>query len=252
MDITFLNMNMCLFFKKNEIMAKKPKDLFLELAQPDPNTGISRWVSVTEFTGKYASLKLGNGLSWGRKSSTLQRDYILEVDRSITTGNSIDRIRLNGFNYAAHFNQNIRKDIVDAIRSQRCVMLGVNGTSENTFIEVDHKDGRKTDMRVADMATQKLEDFQPLCKAANDIKRQICKNCKMTDRRWDARHISGNPYSFYEGDEKYTEELGCIGCYQYDPVEYRKRCVCMISQETIDYILKKIYPGYIYPIKEEK
>lgn len=234
-------------------MAKTQKiDLFLELAQPDPNTGVSRWVSATEFVGRYAPLQLGNGNSWGRKASKLQKKYKLEVDKSITSGPRIDRMRLNGFNEENHFNQNIRGDIVAKIRQRKCVMLGVNGTSENTIIEVDHKDGRKTDMRVSDMSTQKIEDFQPLCKAANDIKRQICRNCKMNDKRWDARNIDGNPYAFYEGDENYTEELGCIGCYQYDPVEYRKRCVCMISQETIDYILQKIYPGYAYPDKNNK
>ena len=233
-------------------MAQSKIELFLELAKPDPETGVSRWVNVSEFVGKYSELVLGNGNSWGRKSSALQRRYILEVDKSITSGNGIDRMRLNGYNSDKHFSQSIRSDIVSEIRSRKCVMLGVNGTSENTTIEVDHKDGRKNDMRVSDQATQRLEDFQPLCKAANDIKRQICKNCKLNDKRWDAKNIEGNPYSFYEGDENYTEELGCVGCYQYDPVEYRKRCVCMISQETIDYILQKIYPGYNYPNKNKE
>lgn len=236
-------------------MAKKGKDLvslFLELAKPNPETGISRWVSTTEFTGKYENLKLGNGLSWGRKTSTLYKKYIIETDKTITPGNNIDRIRLNGFNTNQSFNQNIRADIIAEIRKRKCVMLGINGKSENTIIEVDHKDGRKTNMRVSDISTQSLEDFQPLCKAANDIKRQICKNCKKEDKRWDARNIEGNPYSFYEGDENYTEELGCVGCYQYDPVEYRKRCVCKISQETIDYILQKIYPGYKFNQNNEK
>lgn len=123
-------------------------------------------------------------------------------------------------------------------------MLGVNGSSENTTIEVDHKDGRKNDMRVSDPSTQRLEDFQPLCKAANDIKRQICKNCKANDKRWDARNIDGNPYSFYKGDENYTDELGCVGCYQYDPVEYRIQSALKISQETTDFILEKFYPDH--------
>ena len=223
------------------------KALFIELAAPDKKTGVSRWVSVSEFKGKYEPLKLGNGLSWGRKNSPLAAEYIIEKDTTQSQGNGIDKIRLNGYNPSKRFNQNIRKDIRDEIKSRKCVMLGVNGNSENTKIEVDHKDGRKTDMRVSDMATQKLEDFQPLCKAANDIKRQICKECKRNDKRWDARNIDGNPYSFYEGDENYTAELGCVGCYQYDPVEYRKRSACRISQETIDYILQKIYPGYNCP-----
>ena len=219
--------------------------LFLELAQPNEETGESRWVDVSEFTGKYAVLTLGNGWSWGRKSSTLRRTYNVEVKRE-SKGNAITAIRLTGYNKEECFRQSIRPDIKEKISKRNCVMLGVNGTSENTIIEVDHKDGRKNDMRVSDMETQKLEDFQPLCKAANDIKRQICKKCKETDKRWDAKNLIGNPYSFYEGDENYTEDLGCKGCYQYDPVEYRIQSVRMISEEAIqigvDIVMKKIYP----------
>ena len=222
-------------------MAETSKiNLFLQLAKPNA-MGMSRWVYVKEFVGEYSGLTLGNGWSWGRASSPLQKTYKVEVRRDITSGNSIDAIRLVGMNEADHFSQAIRPDIVREIRKRKCVMLGVNGTSENTTIEVDHKDGRKNDMRVSDLATQKLEDFQPLCKAANDIKRQICKNCKIYDKRWDARNIAGNPYSFYKGDENYTEELGCVGCYQYDPVEYRKSCARRLTQETLDYVMNKLY-----------
>lgn len=218
-------------------------ELFLELAQPN-NNGESRWVLASEFIDKYKPLELGNGWSWGRASSPLQRKYKVEVDRTKTPGNRIDAIRLTGFNKEQHFSQAIRKDICDAIRKRKCVMLGVNGTSENTKIEVDHKDGRKNDMRVSDQSTQRLEDFQPLCKAANDIKRQICKNCKLTDKRWDAKNIEGNPYSFYDGDENYTEEQGCVGCYQYDPVEYRIQSVKRVSEETVADVMQKLYPNY--------
>lgn len=229
-------------------------DLFLELANPNKTTGESRWVYISEFVDKYKPLELGNGWSWGRKSSRLQREFKVDVQRN-TNGNAITAIRLLGYNENAgrHFNQNIRKDIENIIRKRKCVMLGVNGSSENTRIEVDHKDGRKTDLRVSDISKQRLDDFQPLCKAANDIKRQICKNCKKNDKRWDARNIEGNPYPFYEGDENYTEQLGCVGCYQFDPVEYRKRCAIRLTQETIDFIITKIYPGYKpETLKEEK
>ncbi len=36
-------------------MSQSKKELFLELAQSDKN-GVSRWVSVTEFIGKYQGL----------------------------------------------------------------------------------------------------------------------------------------------------------------------------------------------------
>lgn len=220
-------------------------ELFIKLASPNEK-GESRWVRSTEFTGEYADLQLGNGGSWCRASSALAKKYNLEFDKSITSGNSIDAIRLAGFRTDKTFNQNIRKDIKDFYKTQRCVMLGVCGFSENTKIEIDHKDGRKEDWRVSNPSTQHINDFQPLCKAANDVKRQICKECKQTGKRWNAQNIKGNPYPFYEGDEKYTEDLGCVGCYQYDPVAYRKECVARVSKEssehTVEFIMKKLYP----------
>jgi len=220
-------------------------ELFLELATPDIS-GHSRWVNVTEFTGKYKPLQLGNGGSWCRASSSLSRKYIVEFNKLLTSGNSIDSVRLNGFNTYNTFNQAIRTDIKDYYKGRKCVMLGVYGFSENTKIEIDHKDGRKDNWRVSNSSTQKLEDFQPLCKAANDVKRQICKQCKESNKRWNAQNIKGNPYPYYEGNEDYTEELGCKGCYQYDPVEYRRSCVVRITKEasehTSEYIMNKLYP----------
>ncbi|MGM9787364.1 MAG: hypothetical protein ACI3ZF_00475 [Candidatus Cryptobacteroides sp.] len=220
-------------------------DLFIQLAQPD-DSGVSRWVMKSEFVEEYAPLYFENGASWCRSSSTLATRYNVEFDKSITPGQKIDAIRLNGYKNNNSFNQSIRSDIKEYYKKQRCVMLGVKGFSENTKIEVDHKDGRKNDDRVSNLSTQRLEDFQPFCKAANDVKRQICKECKITNIRWDATNIKGNPYPFYEGDSQYNDELGCVGCYQYDPVEYRKNCVKRISREasehTSEYILKKLYP----------
>lgn len=220
-------------------------DLFIELAQPD-SEGVSRWVSSSEFVGRYVDLQLGNGGSWCRASSSLAKRFIVEFDKSLSPGNSIDAVRLAGYRREETFSQAIRKDIKDFYKEQRCVMLGVKGFSENTRIEIDHKDGRKEDWRVSNPSTQRLDDFQPLCKAANDIKRQICKECKLSNERWDATNIKGNPYPFYEGDKDYTTDLGCVGCYQYDPVAYRKACVKRISEEaskhTTDFIMKKLYP----------
>ncbi|CZE46295.1 restriction endonuclease [Campylobacter geochelonis] len=225
-------------------MKKTKLELFLELAKPDIS-GKSRWVNVSEFTENFKELKLGNGASWCRASSALAKKYIVEFDRSKTNGNAIDAIRLNGSNENRSFNHNIRQDIKKFYKNQKCVMLGICGKSENTKIEIDHKDGRKDNDRVSNMATQNFSDFQPLCKAANDIKRQICKQCKKTNKRWNAKNIKGNPFDFYDGDENYTKDLGCIGCYQYDPVEYRKVSVKKISElsakTATEFVFKKLY-----------
>lgn len=189
-------------------------ELFIKLANPDKN-GISRWVSVAEFVEEYARLTFGNGASWARKESTLAKRYIIEFDKSVTPGNSIDRIRLNGFN-DGNFSQHIRADIKRIIKTRRCVVLGTSNP------EVDHKNGMKNEDRVMRNEDQRLEDFQPLSKAANDAKRQFCKECMRTKRRFDAKRL-GYPMSYYQGGENHNfEKDACIGCYWYDPLEFKK------------------------------
>lgn len=189
-------------------------ELFVELAEPNEE-GISRWVSVLEFVGDYASLTFGNGASWARKESTLAKKYIIEFDKSITPGNGIDRIRLNGFNNG-DYSQHIRADIKREIKKRRCVVLGTSNP------EVDHKNGMKNEDRVMRNEEQRLEDFQPLSKAANDAKRQYCKECRRTGIRYDAK-LLGYPMSYYQGGAEHNfEEDACIGCYWYDPLEFKK------------------------------
>jgi len=197
------------------------KELFIELSNPSDD-GISRWVNTSEFINDYSSLELLNGLSWGRRSSSLAKQYILEVDKSITSGNKIDRIRLNGFNTSndKNISQTIRTDIKREISKQRCIVLGTNRSCDHK-VEVDHKDGRKVDERIMNTKTQVLDDFQPLSKPANDAKRQFCKECNETDLRYDAK-LLGYPISFSKGNINYTEELGCNGCYWYDPIAFRQ------------------------------
>jgi hypothetical protein len=189
-------------------------ELFLQLAQPNEQ-GVSRWVSTSEFVGDYAELKFGNGASWARKESTLAKRYIVEFDKSITPGNGIDRVRLNGLN-DGDFSQNISPEIKRVIKSQRCVVLGTSNP------EVDHKNGMKNEARVMRNEDQRLSDFQPLSKAANDAKRQYCKECRRTGIRYDAKKL-GYPMSYYAGvAEHHGEENACVGCYWYDPVEFKK------------------------------
>lgn len=189
-------------------------ELFIKLAQPDEN-GVSRWVNVTEFVGEYACLTFGNGASWARKESTLAKKYVIEFDKNITSGNGIDRVRLNGFNNGG-YSQYIRADIKRAIKSRRCVVLGTSKP------EVDHKNGMKNEGRVMRNEEQRLEDFQPLSKAANDAKRQFCKECRSSGIRYDAKQL-GYPIPYYSGGaEHHNEETACIGCFWYDPIEFRK------------------------------
>jgi len=200
------------YFKKGS-----KSDLFVELAQPNAD-GVSRWVSVDEFVDKYSELALGNGLSWGRKESPLAASYNIETKKE---GNKITKIRLNGYGGSSDVvgKQTIRSDIKEHYRKQRCVILGTSNP------EVDHKNGWKNDSEVMNTKTQKMDDFQPLSKAANDAKRQFCKECRSTKIRFDAKRL-GYPMSYCKGG-KYHDgtKNGCEGCFWYDPVEFRRHLI---------------------------
>ncbi len=198
-------------------MAKKLTkiELWEKLAQPDEN-GVTRWVSVNEFVGEYQGLQLLNGAGWSRDDGPFGRKYIVERDKSRTPGNRTDAIRTIGFftdnSYTAYIDPNIKR----VIQSQRCVVLGTSNP------EVDHKNGMKNEDRVMQNENQKLSDFQPLSKAANDAKRQYCKECKSSGVRYDAKKL-GYPMSYYAGGSNHhNEEDACVGCYWYDPLEFKR------------------------------
>lgn len=200
--------------------------LFIKLSNPDEN-GVSRWVSKNEFVNEYASLMFQNGASWCRAESTLAKYFYIEFDKSITPGNNVDRIRLNGYKKEEDRigSQTIRADIKNYYKKKRCVVLGTSNP------EVDHKNGFKNDNRVMSVSTQKLEDFQPLSKAANDAKRQFCKKCEASRTRFDAK-LLGYPMSWYEGNSIHDgSENGCIGCFWYDPIEFRKHLKQIINDK---------------------
>ncbi len=198
-------------------MAKKLTkiELWEQLAQPDEN-GVTRWVSVEEFVGEYQGLQLLNGAGWSRDDGPFGRKYIIERNKTITPGNRTDAIRTVGFftdnTYAAYIDPNIKK----IIKSQRCAVLGTSNP------EVDHKNGMKNEDRVMQNENQKVSDFQPLSKAANDAKRQYCKECKASGVRFDAKKL-GYPMSYYVGGKHHhNEENACVGCYWYDPLEFKR------------------------------
>jgi len=96
-----------------------------------------------------------------------------------------------------------------------CCLTGVSD------IEIDHKNGRYNNPRVNNTETQTIEDFQALSKHCNDAKRQHCKNCKSTNKRFDAKLLGYN-YSYKSGTSDYKEgPNGCVGCYWYDVKAFR-------------------------------
>ena len=119
-------------------------ELFIKLVKPNTE-GVSRWVPVTEFVGKYKELKLGN---------------------------AIDRVRLNGFNNG-DFSQYISIEIKRVIGNQRCVILGTSKP------EVDYKNGMPKYMKKCWNKLKTLESMMfkrvtiLIKKISRYVKRQI-------------------------------------------------------------------------------
>ncbi|MGZ9734629.1 hypothetical protein [Flavobacterium sp. GNP002] len=148
-------------FKKNS----KPY-LFFELAKPDIN-GQSRIVSVEEFKGEFEKLKMGNGGDWCRSDSSLAQKFIVVRNKN---KNSICSVQLFGLNTKNQIKKNIRADIKVQITKMRCAILDISS------VEVDHKDGHRDDFNNFQIENQKIDQFQPLSKAANNAKKNIVKN----------------------------------------------------------------------------
>ncbi|EJB67277.1 type II restriction enzyme NlaIII [Helicobacter pylori Hp H-45] len=129
-------------------------------------------------------------------------------------------------------------------------MCGTRGNSENTQIEVDHKDGRKDDPRVSDSNAQTFDDFQALCKACNDKKRQVCKECKETDHRFKATKIPGNRYLFMRGRLNMMAVWVAINMTPYNTgklvmIGYTMKGIkkAMVMGIKLDTIKKLLYSG---------
>lgn len=193
-------------------MKKTLVNLFIELASPDEN-GVSRVISKTEFIGKYIGLHFTNGCNWMRG---LRGKY-----KYITSGRQNNwKIQLVGID-VDDTTRSIRKDILIEIKSQKCAHTGFEGTTQNG-IECDHRNGRYDDINVLNTSTQKISDFQPLCRQANQKKRSACKSCNLTNIRFDAKTLGYN-VSVIKGDLNY--EGTCEGCYWFGPIEFKNDLV---------------------------
>lgn len=185
----------------------------------DPTSCFSKPVPIAELKNIHPSFESTNGCQWARSdSSYLGKRY--KIKRPQQNG-KVAAVQLDGPNRnSVKKYRSIRKDIRDSILSQACAVLDVRSS-----IEVDHKNGRYEELSNITSANQKIEDFQPLSKAVNNAKRQHCKECVRTGKRYDAKRL-GYKESFVVGDEKSST---CAGCYWYDPQRFNQ----LISKDFV-------------------
>lgn len=188
----------------------KPKEFVDHLIKEDISPG--QLIELSSLPGDLSAL--GNGGSWCRDDAW--RGYGIKITRIKSSGKITHlKYEIDSDNEYPH-TQSINPKIREKIKNLPCVNCGTK-----TNIETDHKNGRKNGPEMR-LENQVLSDFQPLCRHCNLIKRERCKECKKTDIRYKATLLH-YVYNYTCGDENYTEEVGCRGCYWYDPVEFKKK-----------------------------
>ena len=176
--------------------------LFENIAHPDSN-GRSEIISIERLKTYSADFETSNGSQWSRKNSWLGRKYNIVKTYN---KNKVNTIQLNGFQEKIEYHT-IPQRVREYYKNANCVFTG-----STDKIEIDHKDAR-----YSNNCTQ-VKDFQPVCKAMNDIKREICKKCLKDKNRPKGTDL-GFSFNFLEGDEKSNF---CKGCYYYDPIQFRR------------------------------
>ncbi len=184
----------------------------VECDETDPTSFFSREILISELRNIHPGFESTNGCQWARSDgSYLGKKY--KIKRPKVAG-KVYAVQLDGPNHnSIKVHRSIRKDIRDTISKQRCSVLDVGSN-----IEIDHKNGKYNDLTNISLKDQKLNDFQPLSKAANDAKRQHCKECIRLGKRYDARRL-GYKEGWVVGDENTAP---CIGCYWYDPKRFNE------------------------------
>lgn len=149
----------------------------------DPTSCFSREIPISELKNLHPGFESSNGCQWARSDgSYLGKKYKIKRPQK---GGKVFAVRLDGPNAnSVKKHRGIRQDIRTEISKQRCVVLDVGSS-----IEVDHKNGKYDELSNIELENQKIDDFQPLSKAANDAKRQHCKDCIKTGKRYDARRL---------------------------------------------------------------
>ncbi len=233
--------------------AKRPKILcVLERVVKISKKGVSEYISIDKTALKKRGCKpmelqqfqANNGVPYLRRDSPICKKYKVERKYHSSTG-ALIAFKLVGFNNNVHFSrhipQQVRKDVLEKY-GHKCVWCG-----SKDRLEVDHKNGRY------DAKTDKVSDFQILCKSCNDKKRERCNKCRDSGCRFNVQQeISSILYktAFSQGTVKYTEKQGCKGCFLYDIEDFYKKHdskktepkAMRVSKKEINLVIKEVIP----------
>lgn len=171
--------------------------------------GISGAILVSDLEKIHHSFHTTNGGDWCRsRTGYLGKKYIIKRNRQ---KGSIYSVKCEGLECLKLADINVQENILAKIKNRRCVILDVPKD-----IQCDCKNTRKSIEDNENTNSQNIDDFQSLCKTANEAKKLHCKNCIQSGKRYDATRL-GYTVPFIYGDEN---SKSCKGCYWFDPIEF--------------------------------
>ena len=186
------------------------------------NEGISRKVLVTEIQEADLPWTKNGNIRRGVPTRLDPRGkYKWTIFRKNIKNNKSEVLALKtcGFNLEIeNLKNNIRSDIkkhFDKIRVCNISLIPLNVNNK----ELDHRWGFKEHKKYSylqNLEDQTIDDFQLIHKNLNLIKREICKKCRNTRKRY---HHSEK--GFIVGTEKLDDVNVCEGCYLAQPERYR-------------------------------
>lgn len=200
-------------------------------------SGDGPWRNTLELGKKYKMFRFSNkypeskekcetkiSIAWKNSGFTdkdlkkVQKDFMkLEFDKTIKKI-SAQFVKFYGFGEQVK-DQGIRQEILREIKKLPCIVCG---TTNN--IECDHKNDLylENDPRIRIKETQRIDDFQPLCRHCNLVKRQIKAKTIKENKRQPA---PGFAIKFVEGDETFirSDPNWYKGTYWGDVKAFKKK-----------------------------
>lgn len=134
------------------------------------------------------------------------------------SGKTVEFLQFYGMADVELIDEGIRNDIRLEVCRGRCV-----NCNRSSDIQCDHKNDLKNDPRVLEKATQRLEDFQPLCRNCNILKREYKVKMLRENRRIGGTEL-GYSIDFIHGD--FTLNLNdpnwYVGTYWGDCLAFKR------------------------------
>ena len=171
--------------------------------------------------------KCSNALRGVGLSSEL-RDTIIRTHASLTfekSGTTVEFIQF--FGVATKYEDTkapIRVDIRRTICAMPCANCGTQ-----VDIQCDHKNDLYNDPRVKSLDTQTIDDFQPLCRHCNSVKREVKARMLVDKKRYRASQL-GFLVDFTHGDDTLdlTDPMWYVGTYWGDCRAFK--CALMLAR----------------------